>query len=322
MPWTDVNEVTTELGLSSDPSDLQAIRQELRRRSAELHPDRNEGKFESQEAEERFHLLIEAKDYVDSVGKDATALVPVSQIPALMRALKEASTEPVEVRVSRLRSECRDEYRSEHKRQYAFRKIGSGVFASICAFLFAFGNTLKDHPLLGSLAANQTAQVFLLVLCLYAAGFFALTWFRERAEEGNLEWLMSEEGRREVFRKVIQERSIEETGDKVVVSRLQFSQAIQKRAGGGRRIASPASVLFRFMGSRGLTPAIAEKMARIHLTELEERGAVKRLSTPSLDVLYEINPGILGRIGTEDNAEISMGPPNSGGVGRGVGQQH
>ena len=197
MNWTSLDEMVSDIGLTAAPNDVTAVRRELRKCLAETHPDRNGGDFQSKDDEAQFNRLRMALDYVDKVTEEAKALVPITQLPAIVKAIGDMRIAPVDVRVSQLTTECKSEARTDIKSRYSLPRIGSGVFAAVCGFLVTFGQTFKDHPLLGQIADSYVTQMFLLVLAVYAGLFFALTWYAERRQEARLEWLLSEAGRRE-----------------------------------------------------------------------------------------------------------------------------
>src|SRR5213075_1728217 len=65
------------------------VRRRLREKQAELHPDRNGGRFANENAEKEFHRLNDAIRLINS-APESTALVPISAIPEIVRAVREA----------------------------------------------------------------------------------------------------------------------------------------------------------------------------------------------------------------------------------------
>jgi hypothetical protein len=107
MNWLSSNEVISELNLHPDEDSPEAILKCLRRELAALHPDKTDGKFPSVEAEERWHKLTSAKEYLESITQGQLAMIPISELPALIRSMREASQEPIAVRSSQLVAESR-----------------------------------------------------------------------------------------------------------------------------------------------------------------------------------------------------------------------
>jgi hypothetical protein len=141
MSWITPTEVVSEFNLRPEgdsPDDiLRCVRKEL----AAIHPDRSNNVFSSPEVEQRWHKLTKAKEYLESVAHGEMAMISISQLPALLRSMREAAAEPLEERSSRFLNESR----ASIKQATFFPKLTSGIFAAVCAFLFTASNSLKDN---------------------------------------------------------------------------------------------------------------------------------------------------------------------------------
>jgi len=296
MTWISTKQIIKDLGLKSKPDDYDGLKRELRTKLAEIHPDKNGGAFSSPEDEELYNRISSAYEFVNLACRESTALIPVTQLPAIIKAVKDAQLAPTEHQVGQLRAECWEESRLDTHNRYALPRIGSGVFAAICASLFTFSGSLAKHPVLGSLAQNMTVQVLLLVMAAYAGIFFLMTWVRERKEEELIDYLMSETARREIFHRIMVHIHHADGNDS---TSRQFSirdvmKVIEERWGGHRRYSSsPFIILSVFLGSRGIKPSLIEKIAQIHLLEMEKRGAIHRIETPSMDLVYEFEDKLI-----------------------------
>lgn len=296
MTWISTKQIIEDLGLKSKPDDYDGLKRELRTKLAEIHPDKNGGAFSSLEDEELYNQISSAYEFVNLTCRESTALIPVTQLPAIIKAVKDAQLAPTEHQVGQLRAECREESRLDTHNRYALPRIGSGVFAAICASLFTFSGSLAKHPVLGSLAQNMTVQVLLLVMAAYAGIFFLMTWIRERKEEELIDYLMSETARREIFHHIMFHIHHADGNDS---TSRQFSirdvmEVIEERWGGRRRYSSsPFIFLSVFLGSRGIKPSLIEKIAQIHLLEMEKRGAIHRIEAPSMDLVYEFDDKLI-----------------------------
>lgn len=291
MTWTSTEQIVKALRLVSQPDDFDGLKRELRTKLAELHPDKNGGAFSSPEDEGRYNGVSSAYEFVNLATRESTALIPVTQLPAIIKAVRDAQLAPTQLQVGQLRAECREESRLDTHNRYALPRIGSGVFAAICASLFTFSGSLAEHPVLGTLAKSTTFQVSLLVLAGYAGMFFLLTWVRERREDALADYLMSEKARREIFDQILRNtHTVSEDATPRQFSVRNVMYVMEERWGGRYHHHSPL-YMFRslFLGNRGVKPALIEKIAQIHLLELEKRGAIHRVETPSMDSLYEFD---------------------------------
>lgn len=296
MTWTSTKQIIEHLGLKSKHDDYDGLKRELRTKLAEMHPDKNGGAFSSPEDEELYNRISSAYEFVNLACRESTALIPVTQLPAIIKAVKDAQLASTEHQVAQLRAECLEESRLDTHNRYALPRIGSGVFATICASLFTFSGSLAKHPILGSLAENMIVQISLLMMSAYAGIFFLMTWIRERKEEELIDYLMSETARREIFHYIMSHMHLADRNESKArrFSIMDVMKVIEEHWGGHRRyISSPLIFLSVFLGNRGIKPSLIEKIAQIHLLEMEKRGAIHRIETPSMDLVYEFEDGLV-----------------------------
>jgi hypothetical protein len=204
--WISVQQLVDDLQLNGACTDIEGLRKTIAGEMASIHPDRNGGDFQSPEVKERFHQLQQAEEWLQQQADSANALVPISQLPAIIAALAPALTQSPRAEAAQLRTDCRDDERRALRNRYALPKIGSGVFATISGALFTFSGSLAEHPVLGRFATDPMFPMFLGAFSLYAGMFFVTTWWAERREEDRFEWLMSEGGRRETFNQFLRGR--------------------------------------------------------------------------------------------------------------------
>lgn len=290
MNWTSTEQIVKDLGLVSQHDDFNELKRELRTKIAELHPDKNGGAFSSQEDEDGYNAVSSAYEFVNLANRQSTALIPVTQIPAIIKAVREAQTAPTQLQVNQLQSECREESRLNTHNHYTFPRISSGVFGTICLALFTFSNSLADHPILGPLVMNSFFNITMLILACFSGAFFLRTWFRERQEATLTEYYMSEKARRGIFDEIL--NSMQGVPEDAAPRQFSIRNVMDEieRYWGGRNYYSPFRFSFRFfLGNRRPKPSLTEKIAHIHLLELEKRGAIHRVETPSMDSLYEFD---------------------------------
>ena len=293
MNWTTTDEIVKELRLESTPDDFESLKRELRLRLASCHPDKTGGAFSSKDDETQFNTVAAAYEFVNQASRESRALIPVTQLPAIIKAVRDAQLAPSGPSTSQLRSECRVESRLTARSQYSFQRIGSGVFAAICVFLFTFSGSLAEHPILSPLAKNSFAQLGLLSLAGVAGLFFVMTWIGEKRQEARVEWLMSGNGRRELFEELINETHDHTSPSKPrrFTSRNLVDLILWRSP---RCHSNPYGNLFEILSLEPrVSLSLAEKIAEIHIPELEKRNAIRRVDDPSIDAVYEINEQVL-----------------------------
>src|SRR5262245_58787502 len=171
--WRSLSDMVSELNLQASPDDRAAVRAEIRKGLSEFHPDRNGGAFRGAEQESRCHLLNEALDYLDS-DRQLVRNAAVN-IQVLADALRQAIGPTAQARRDAIRAEYKERAKNESRSQFLAPKIGSGVFAAICAALAAFSGSLKDNPVFGPFFQTGTGVISLLVLFSYSGMFFLIT---------------------------------------------------------------------------------------------------------------------------------------------------
>jgi hypothetical protein len=119
--------------------------------------------------------------------------------------------------------------------------------------------------------------------------FFLLTWVLERRDAARSEWLLSEEGRRVILRKMLEKHFL--MGEPIRFTLREFISEIREFGMSKNRIP--------FLSPTILSRSLAETMAKIHIEELESRGAIKRDNTSKLDVVYEIQQDTLNELRKE-----------------------
>src|SRR5262245_11907316 len=89
--WHTIADVAKHFGLDAHVTQ-ETLRDELKRRLAQLHPDRNGGEFRSSSEKAEYLQLQSALTFVDDFAQTSTAMVPISQLPAVIEAVTRALT--------------------------------------------------------------------------------------------------------------------------------------------------------------------------------------------------------------------------------------
>lgn len=289
MQWTTTDDIVQELDLESAPDNLDTLKKELRIRLATLHPDKSGGSFSSKENEAEYNRVASAYEFVTQASRESHALIPITQLPAIIKAVRDAQLTPAESHISQLHTECRSEMRSQATTRYVLPRIGSGMFAAICVFLFTFSTSFAEHPILGKVGQSLDAQMLLLFLAACSGLFFVLTWVRERNEQAQVELLMSEKGRRDIVRRLLEH--VSDPTDPEAPPRFTLRNVVDMIQGeSGRRRFSPALLVHELLfGEPHITASVAEKIAQMHVLELEKRNAIHRVEDPSIDSVYQFD---------------------------------
>lgn len=280
--WTSIADVAREFGLHEHETNVEALRESLRRIMSSVHPDKNGGTFKSDQDKALFLRTKAALNYVELQSQSSLALIPLSQLPAIVTAVSQALTARSAPDSQTLQSNYMTDARARIARRFFLPKIGSGAFAAITGFLAAFPDKFEKHPFLGPILSDRLTQMTLLTLVLYSSVFFLLAWYRERQAEARAEYLMSEGALAELF-DVISNHMGSESASRRVSSR-QIMEAVQHLA--GYRSNAPPFPMF-VLGSR-VDLQTLEKAATIQTQRLIERKLLTRVDVASIDAWYDL----------------------------------
>lgn len=332
MSWLSIKEMVQDLGLQVDPSDETVIKNEIRKELSALHPDKNEGRFSSETARERFVALTKAVDYLDQLNSESQALIPVNQVHTLLLTIKDAIEVSSANNLDTTRNECVAVHKKEAKAKYRVPRLGSAIFGSLCGIIIAFAGQLKEHPLFSQILKfgfRQSSQYqyflersqelrpteteeglftdalnsymsqrltlylyFLLLLFICSGILFLLTWLSERKAEARGEWLMSERGLRYIFERVLRRNA----GNEKTASQIQFSKrdlTLEIKTALKRKRRLP------FQSEYAISTSLADKTAGYYIEKLERENIAKRIASPGFDRLYQTRAEVLLELQSE-----------------------
>ena len=281
--WLSITDIVNEFGLQAQGADFEAVRDELKKVMSSIHPDKTGGNFSSEDDKSKFLRAQEALRFLELSSQASSAMIPVSQLPAVISALSQALASPSASNANALQSNYMPDARARISRRYTLPKIGSGVFAAVTGFLVAFSDKFDKHPLLGPLLNERTSQMFLLALMTYSGIFFLLSWYREKQSEANAEYLMSESALGHLFEMVT--HKLTGSGEIRRISSRQIFEAVE-RISGYRHNSSFFALAF--LGSRVDLQTI-ESAAAIQTQRLIERKVLTRVDVASIDAWYDVH---------------------------------
>jgi hypothetical protein len=283
--WTSIADVAREFGLQEYEADAPALRDGLKRVMSSVHPDKNGGAFRSDQDKALFMRTKAALDYIELQSQSSLALIPLSQLPAIVSAVSQALTARPAMDSQALQSNYLADAKARISRRFALPKIGSGVFAAITGFLVAFPDKFEKHPILGPILGERTTQLMLLSMVAYSALFFMWAWYRERQAEARAEYLMSERALGDLFEMVVSRASSGVPSRRV--SSRQIMDEVQNLAGYRPH---PLPFPMAILGSR-VDLQTLEKVASIQTQRLVERKLLTRIDVASLDTWYDLQSG-------------------------------
>jgi hypothetical protein len=178
----ELEELVRELGLTSAPSDLDALRSEVRARISELHPD-----HKPVDPTVRLQRL---KKVLRKTGKSSTAIQriePNSQIARAKAPTALLTREPVEARLDSVMASRQ----AATSRAFLVPKISLTGLTALLGSAFLFPKTFADHPFVGQLLKGPHAIAVWSLAVLLLAFAWLVVWWMERGKERQVEELHS-----------------------------------------------------------------------------------------------------------------------------------
>jgi len=314
MTYQSTEELVAKLHLQADPADINEVRSRIREELASIHPDKQHNReFRSSEDRERFNELVEALEYLETRKKLETALIPVNQVTELIKAINKVQEPTREEKAAKVKDECRSTYEQETKSKYMIPRISSGVLAGFCAIIFhnsdkfynaiMVPNGFDNRPLLAKIIEPSTFQFFVSGAFLTASVLFLFTWIFERKEKAKEEWLLSDYGRRSILAKVLKRKrtyqrdavtfTLKDWASEILIFDRNKPKAhyLHHSVNGSDR--SQSFLPFQY----GITSqSLAEKIARLHINELQHDGVVNKVKIRKLEPTYEIDAELVEEI--------------------------
>jgi hypothetical protein len=305
--WTSVEQIASEFELSEHAANIVALRDELKKVIQSLHPDKTGGEFIDDDKKLRFLRAKEAMDFIELHSQNSAALIPVSQLPALIAAFSQAmAVRPTTDSVS-LETIALNDSRIRIAKRFKLPKIGSTVFGSAALFFVTFADKFEKNTLLGPLLQTTAAQFLLAAAVLVSCYVFIVTWLREKTAEERAEFVVSEAALRDVFEE-IRDLSIHSSNQGRVSSQDILRSVRHVSAFRSRRESEiyrrdnfehmHESEIYRRHGpgrmvqalvTPNLDTAMVEKAAALQTQRLVERKLLTRIDLVSIDSWFEVN---------------------------------
>src|SRR5262249_42871179 len=160
--WSSLEQIRDAFGLPAS-TDGRQVRRVLRARLKTLHPDANDGAFDSGAAAE-YHRTLAAVDFLDRqltgglptvTHETMLAMTDMTEaIAAILRQGRETDRQAEHVRrLEERQKRVNEQIEADVRRRYRFFKLAAGAVAGFFRFLNLFPDKFTTHPLF--LRVNQ-----------------------------------------------------------------------------------------------------------------------------------------------------------------------
>lgn len=270
MEWGTVNDVVNDLGLESDPNDLQGVIRELKERRNDAHPDKTRDK-----STDEFQRLVRALEFVDVQSK---ALVPLTAVTALVKQVTDAvtqreSTDAHAARAVAARTETF--HRLIRPRRFTLAAVGTAF-----SVVFLFPQQFETHPYIERFL-YQPVGVMTWVALLAVLG---LLWIRTALEEARHRDVLET-----LYSRRFQERVLKRFGS-AVFSRTHVQEHMARWTRENRKPMNPwgslrllrvLAIVINRLGARSRIGADAiEEAADLALRRYLDAAIVRRVPVP------------------------------------------
>ncbi len=280
--WNSISHIIRELNLRSEPSDIKAVQNELRAKLAEYHPDYTGGEFLNEEIKGKFHQIKSAIDYTKSL--ETKSLVPVECLPEIVRAVAEALQPISKNETINLQERFIYNFRKSQKHRSFTPRITCGTLATVSGLLATFPEIVLKHPVTRYIISTSNHQTVietgisaLFGLLFIVTNFiFLLLWIQEKRQIVVAEYMVSEQGCREIFNYLCQNYLVKDSNGKLAFSNHDLIEALEQRKSPTRGLIAELKIL--------------EEASEVLLSKLKNRGVINDSKILGVEQWYEVAP--------------------------------
>lgn len=278
--WESVQEMVDDLGLKADPTNRDALASELRQRQAQLHPDNDGGEFRSEEVEEKYHRVREAREFLKE--GDAGALIPVEAATELVEAVSRSLPDVVRESPEERAAELQEREESKLTRRVLGPKITLAGVTAALSYVLIFPNQFVDHPMFGWLVPRYKFRYWWLGALMFLVFLWVIVFLAESRMKATLERLFSRGVHTHVFDHL---RGYD------LISRSEIGRELHIRVVGEGSWLSVSKMLGRIPFLPRVPQSAIEDATQVAIDRYKDRGWIKREKQPPeerLDDWYRV----------------------------------
>ena len=293
--YDSLESVCEEFGLPKNLTKAK-LRSELKKRAVSIHADKTGGEFPSLAVKQLYLRIQDALAYLDRP----------TQSNALVKG--DPAANALEIRIAAL--EASKSYQNQSYEDSALQTaekagsryrgtwITSGVFAAVFAAVIPFSQKLSQNPLFSWVA--NALWIRILATCIFAlSGLgFVFTEVKELKLERKVSALLSEDGIAWVLRECINKYNEE---PECTLTKRKMIGTISKC--GSRWHRSKAARWLQERFGNGVPHDLAEKIAKLQLSSLIERGILRQDGTRGIEPVFALDAAVAKEI-VEDHGAI------------------
>jgi len=293
--FSSVESICEEFGLQKSLSKSK-LRSELKKRIASIHADKTGGDFPNDAVKQLYLRMQKAVEHLDSSTR-ASAL-----------EIANPGTSALEARVAALEVSNNSKgpsYVESAQRttegaggQYRTGWISSGVFAAVCGMLFPFSKKLSENPFFAPFVGLFWVRVLLSAVLLISGLGFVILRIKELRLKRLASALLSEDGIAWVVRECVNKYNDEPD---CALTQRKMMDAICKCGVKWHKLKA-VRWLQKQSGTK-IPRDLAERIAKLQLSSLIERGVVRRGGILGVEPVYVLEVSLAKEI-VDDHGAI------------------
>lgn len=158
MEYTDIKQIKVEFSINQD--NIKDIRRELIKIIALCHPDKNCGKFESDEKKDIFLRANQAIEFIDSDKNQEQILVPLREVKELINLIKDVVPTENSNNYRQALTNKIDINISSFKLRFRWPKITTTAITGFLTLMWTFPSSISEHPILKNYINVESMQFF------------------------------------------------------------------------------------------------------------------------------------------------------------------
>lgn len=292
----NIDEIIAEFTLSAPKNNLEALKNELTLKRNNIHPDKTCGAFQSEEQKLEYHRLDEAINFVDKQLSNQLAVVPVSQLPDIIREAIKA-LQPIS-QISQAESAIKTSFSRQISSRTKIPRISSATIGAISALVLVLWSNIQTNPAISFLAGSEVARIIWIILFFIMCVAYIWTWLYEQRSHGYVDYLLSESGLTVVLYTLTNWYSHEVTKNGLEFTKSSLIKVLKYRSSAYHRL--PIMKVF-FNLKRVILPTflpikMASDCADLILAKLLERGAIQKLNRVDIQEWYQLSNDMIKKI--------------------------
>lgn len=297
--FNSLESICEEFGLQKSLSKSK-LRAELKRRVASIHSDKTGGDFPNEAVKQLFLRMQKAVEYLDGPPK-VNALEKRNPNEGVLEA-RVAALEASNNLKNPSYEESAQRTSEGAGRQYRRGWISSGVFAAVCCAILPFSTKLSENPLFSPLLGVFWVR-FSVIAAFLASGFgFLVMRIKELKLKSKVSALLSEDGIAWAVRQCIYKYNEEPD---CAITQRKMMDVLGKC---GIKWHKSKAVRWLREQSRTRVPRdMAEKIAKLQISSLVERGVLRREGVLGIEPVYVLETTLAKEI-IEDHGAIFFEP--------------